>query len=50
MNQCQETLFSTFQFTCPSRSTTQGRTDPDPQSQVSIHVPLAEHDDERYQG
>ena len=33
-----------FQFTCPSRSTTQPRQHQHPPTKVSIHVPLAEHD------
>ena len=35
---------STFQFTCPSRSTTNGVNHLRINSVVSIHVPLAEHD------
>ena len=34
----------TFQFTCPSRSTTKDYVYCDTDSIVSIHVPLAEHD------
>ena len=33
-----------FQFTCPSRSTTDGRSNDRVMHSVSIHVPLAEHD------
>ena len=33
-----------FQFTCPSRSTTPGQDQRPGRCQVSIHVPLAEHD------
>ena len=33
-----------FQFTCPSRSTTHAERPWSPEAQVSIHVPLAEHD------
>jgi len=40
----QERLNQVFQFTCPSRSTTTQRPPPAPAAQVSIHVPLAEHD------
>ena len=36
---------STFQFTCPSRSTTHETPDDVRVAVVSIHVPLAEHDD-----
>ena len=35
---------SEFQFTCPSRSTTRSASAASASSQVSIHVPLAEHD------
>ena len=37
-------LVNTFQFTCPSRSTTSDDEGDRGISQVSIHVPLAEHD------
>ena len=33
-----------FQFTCPSRSTTDGRSNDRVMHSVSIHVPLAEHE------
>ena len=33
-----------FQFTCPSRSTTTGSSEEPQEPEVSIHVPLAEHD------
>ena len=36
-----------FQFTCPSRSTTTEPSRRCPTCQVSIHVPLAEHDNPR---
>ena len=37
--------FVVFQFTCPSRSTTFGRRNLLAHASVSIHVPLAEHDE-----
>ena len=37
-------LFTTFQFTCPSRSTTASSVMASMLAEVSIHVPLAEHD------
>jgi len=37
-------ISSSFQFTCPSRSTTWSSVPPEEFLRVSIHVPLAEHD------
>ena len=42
--QCPACHAAQFQFTCPSRSTTQVRQDLPVPKKVSIHVPLAEHD------
>ena len=38
------TCGGTFQFTCPSRSTTDIFAGTEARYEVSIHVPLAEHD------